>query len=47
MKKILSLDLSLSSTGFAILNDDEVIYCGKIRTKPSDFNKSDEKECII
>lgn len=43
MKKILSLDLSLSSTGFAILNDDEVVYCGKIRTKPSDFNKSDEK----
>lgn len=43
MKRILSLDLSLSSTGFAILNDDEIIYCGKICTTPTDFNRSDEK----
>lgn len=42
-KIILSLDLSLSSTGFSVLKNDEIIYYGKICTKSKDFNKSDEK----
>lgn len=42
-KMILSLDLSLSSTGFSVLKNNEIIYYGKICTKPKDFNKSDEK----
>lgn len=40
---LLSLDASMSNTGYAIFEKDKLIHYGKISTKKSDFNTEDER----
>lgn len=45
---ILGLDVSISCTGWAILNDNKnILAYGKIQTKKEQFNTEDERMCFI
>lgn len=43
MKNILGLDLSISSTGFSVIQDGEIVKCGRIVTEGKDLSPKSKK----